>query len=73
MRFDPFDPACRRPDARLEYPPAVDWRGAEHVGRAARPCRWCRGKTRLVDEHGEPAHKVCHELAAAEGRVAGIL
>jgi hypothetical protein len=43
----------------------LDWRGPEHYGRSDRPCRACRGATRLRDESGRACHKTCAEQEIA--------
>ncbi|MEQ4723145.1 hypothetical protein [Nonomuraea sp. B19D2] len=43
----------------------LDWhKKREHWGGGrARPCRFCRRPCRLIDDNGQPVHKVCLELA----------
>ena len=43
---------------------ALDWRAREHWAARAARCEYgCGGVTRLRDEQGRAAHKVCAERA----------
>lgn len=48
-------------------PPLLDWSDRTHWARADAPCRHCVGRqpTRLRDDQGLPAHKVCAERELA--------
>ncbi|MFF7051823.1 hypothetical protein ACFY94_26075 [Streptomyces griseorubiginosus] len=39
----------------------LDWRSAEHWSFEPQLCRHCRRATNLLDDQGEPSHKVCAE------------
>ncbi|MFB7461688.1 hypothetical protein [Streptomyces sp. NPDC056188] len=47
----------------MTTPTLLDWRDRRHWSQTARPCRYCRRPTHLLDEHGQPAEKVCAEQA----------
>ena len=40
----------------------LDWHDKAHYGTRSLPCRLCQCSTRLRDDAGRPAHKVCSEL-----------
>jgi hypothetical protein len=39
----------------------LDWHSAEHWSFEPQLCRHCRRATNLLDDQGEPSHKVCAE------------
>jgi hypothetical protein len=41
--------------------PFVDW-GAGHTASRPGACIHCGKSTTLIDDHGRPSHKICHEL-----------
>lgn len=53
------------PVSDADYRPgmALAWMHAAHWGGRSAPCAYCGKKTRLRDEVGDPAHKVCAERA----------
>lgn len=60
-------PRKRKPQKPVLPPSGVlNWSGSFHWGGVLRKCRYCPGKTPLLDSKGKPAHKVCAEQAIAE-------
>lgn len=44
---------------------SLDWHESTHQAKRGR-CRLCAGPTGLVDDDGQPCHKVCAEWEADE-------
>lgn len=50
-------------------PTTLDWRNASHWGGGKkRLCQYCGKPSLLLDEGGQPAHKVCADAALRAGR-----
>jgi hypothetical protein len=60
---------ARKRPGPADYLPAsgvLDWTDAQrHWAERLRPCRFCKGPTRLRDEEGRPSHKTCAETHRA--------
>lgn len=56
-------PTCRPQVVLTSSRRLLDWRDQSHWSSAAKPCRYCRKPTNLVDGNGVHMHKVCHEAA----------
>jgi hypothetical protein len=54
-----------RPRIEIHRGPHLDWRDSSHYSAIDAACRYCGGPTRLRDEVGRPAHKVCAEAQLA--------
>ncbi|MGW1761526.1 hypothetical protein [Streptomyces mirabilis] len=61
-------PTCRPatvppPSAQHMPAPLLDWSSSAHWSFEPQPCRHCSKPTNLLDDQGEPSHKVCAEAA----------